>query len=113
MKKLSEKIKVILTLAGIIAFIAGALILFARHTSKTIAARIEHVNKGYEYGKGVIVDMKYYKGHSLEVKYQIAGKDYLYSGGWDKNSLDEGDSIKFRYALDAPELIITELENEY
>lgn len=56
-----------------------------------------------------------YKGHSIEVTYQIGSKEYRYNGGWDSNphNLVEGDSISFRYALDAPELIVTELENGY
>jgi hypothetical protein len=49
------------------------------------------------------------------VEYIIKNKKYEYSGGWIKNpkGLGEGDSISIRYSVENPELIITELENEY
>lgn len=110
-----NKIKLILTFVVIIGVMVFGLYWIATNAARTKADRIKRVNKEYGYGKGIILDLKSYKGHSIEIKYKVAGRDYTYSGGWDNNSrnLGEGDSIAIRYALDAPEFIITELDNEY
>jgi len=65
--------------------------------------------------KGVITSIHYYKGHSLEVKYKINHKTYEYSGGWDHNpkGLGVGDSIQFKYAIKKPDVIVTELDDDY
>jgi hypothetical protein len=51
----------------------------------------------------------------VEVKYKVKNKMYEFTRGWDDNpkKLEEGDSIKFRYYTEDPQLIITELEKEY
>lgn len=48
-------------------------------------------------------------------QYKIQEKVYEYRGGWDvnPNDLSEGDSISFKYAIDNPNMIITEMENIY
>ena len=48
-------------------------------------------------------------------QYKIQEKVYEYRGGWDVNANDhsEGDSISFKYAIDNPNMIITEMENIY
>lgn len=110
-----DKIKLLLTFIVIVGIIGGGLYWVATNASRGKKIKMEHINKGYGYGKGIILDKKSYKGHSIEVRYQISGKEYNYSGGWDKNprNLNVGDSIEFKYALDAPDQIITELNNEY
>jgi hypothetical protein len=109
------KISISVMLAVAVVVIGGGLYWIATYSAKTEAFKLERINKGFGYGKGIIVDKISYKGHSINVKYQIEGKYYIYFGGWGKNpqNLQEGDSIKFRYALDAPELIVTELDNGY
>ncbi|MVT40797.1 hypothetical protein GO495_09425 [Chitinophaga oryziterrae] len=110
-----NRIKLILTFIVIVGIIGGLLYLIAINANKAKSDKIEHINKNYGYAKGIIVKKKSYKGHSIEVKYQIGNKEYKYTGGWDNNpnNLGEGDSIKFRYAIDNPELILTELNNGY
>lgn len=110
-----NKIKFILTFVVIVGIIIGALYWIANNASKSESDKLNLINKGYGYSKGIIVRKKSYKGHSLDVKYKIGGKEYNYSGGWDSNphNLEEGDSISFRYAIDAPELIVTEMDNGY
>ena len=76
--------------------------------------RITIVQRGYKYGKGVITKMFHYKGHSVYVSYKINGVAYEYVGGWDDSKgLNTGDSISFKYAINNPSMIITEVENEY
>lgn len=110
-----NKVKLILTFVVIIGIIIGALYWISTNASRAKAAKLEHINKGFGYSKGLIVQKKSYKGHTIQVKYEIEGKKYKYTGGWDRNpkNLGDGDSIMFRYALDAPELIITELDDGY
>lgn len=76
--------------------------------------RITMVQNGYEYGRGLITKMFYYKGHSIHVSYKINGFSYEHEGGWDDSKgFSTGDSITFKYALKDPSKIITELEDEY
>ncbi len=110
-----DKIKVVLCNVFILATIIGLLYWFSEKTEKAIQARIAKGNQSYEYSGGMITDYKSYKGHSIRVKYRIQGVTYEFHGGWDRNpkGLREGDSIRFRYSLTNPDLIITELEDEY
>jgi hypothetical protein len=110
-----NKVKLVLTLTLILGICLGALYWIAKNASKSRTDKMDHINKNYSYSKGIIVGKRSFKGHSIEVKYQIGSKEYNYTGGWDSNpnNLGEGDSISFRYALDAPELIVTELHNGY
>ena len=110
-----DKIKLLLTIIIAISIIVGGLYWIAKSSINANINRVEHINKGFGYGKAMITDMKAYKGHSVHVRYRIGNKEYVSSVGWDKNPKDlhEGDSIDFRYALDNPELIITEMNNEY
>ncbi|ASZ09867.1 hypothetical protein KTO58_26595 [Chitinophaga pendula] len=110
-----DKMKLLITFIVIVGVIGGGLYWIAANAGREKKIKIEQLNKGYGYGKGIIVDKKFYKGHSIEVRYQISGKEYTYSGGWDKNprNLNVRDSIEFKYALDTPVQIITELNNEY
>ncbi|TWF32855.1 hypothetical protein FHW36_113110 [Chitinophaga polysaccharea] len=108
-------VKLVLIFVVIIAVVAGLLYFISTTANKSKSDKLELINKRYGYSKGVIVRLQSYKGHSIEVKYQIGNKDYKYGGGWDSNphGLRKGDSISFRYALDAPEMIVTELDEGY
>lgn len=111
----SEKIQLILFNIFLAIIICGLLYYCSNSSEKKIKERIAIVNSSYEYSSGMITDFHSYKGHGIEVKYIIKNKSYNFKGGWDKNpkNLKEGDSIKFRYYTEDPQLIITELENEY
>lgn len=110
-----NKVTLGLTFVVIVGIIVSALYWIANNASKSKSDKLNLINASYGYSKGIIVQKQSYKGHSIEVKYQIGNKAYKYNGGWDSNphNLREGDSISFRYALDAPELIVTELDNGY
>ncbi|NLU91546.1 hypothetical protein [Chitinophaga sp. Ak27] len=110
-----NRLKIVLIFIVIIGVITGALYFISESANKSKSAKLELINKRYGYSKGIIIRQQSYKGHGIEVKYQIKGKEYKYAGGWDTNPRDlrEGDSINFRYALDAPEMIVTELDNGY
>ncbi|GEO02525.1 hypothetical protein AAE02nite_01890 [Adhaeribacter aerolatus] len=112
---MSQKAQSVITLLIIFAVIIGALYWLMKESDENRKYIVDTVNRNYEYSKGIITDVKSYKGHSLDVEYIIKGKKYKYSGGWTKNpnNLGEGDSIRFRYSVENPELIITELQNEY
>ncbi|AMM50960.1 hypothetical protein TH61_06885 [Rufibacter sp. DG15C] len=112
---MTKKGQMIVTNIVIFAFLAGAFYLLVHYSETEIKKRIDTVNSDYTYSKGLIKDIKYYKGHSVDVKYRIGNKSYEFSGGWDDNPkhILEGDSIKFRYSIQSPDLIITELEDEY
>lgn len=114
-KRLTDKVKLILISIIIVSFAIGGLYWVREETAARKKNVLKHINKGWGVGKGIIVEMHAYKGHSIDIKYRIGEREYNYSGGWDKNPdmLRKGDSIKFRYALDAPELIVTELDRAY
>jgi len=108
-------VKLILTFIIIVGIIVGGLYWISMNAKEEKSDKLEHINKNYEYAKGIILKKKSYKGHSIEVKYRIGNKEYNYVGGWDNNpnNLGKGDSISLRYAIDNPELILTELDKEY
>ncbi|MCW3467939.1 hypothetical protein [Chitinophaga nivalis] len=110
-----NKVKLVLTFVIIIGIVVIGLYCLDMYASKSKSDKLDQINKNYGYSKGIIMRKRSYKGRSIEVKYQIGSKEYNYHGGWDHDpySLREGDSITFRYALDAPELIITALDNDY
>lgn len=110
-----EKLKLVLTFVIIIAATGGFLYWISNKAEKEKNDRVLHVEKKYKYSKGIIVQKHSYKGHSIDVKYRIDNVDYEYTGGWDNNpkNLDVDDSISFKYSIDNPELIITELEDIY
>ncbi|KAA2238679.1 hypothetical protein F0L74_20895 [Chitinophaga agrisoli] len=110
-----ERLKVILTMTIFIGIVFSGICLIVTRAQKKKAQRIAYVNKNYSYVKGRILELHAYKSHSIVVRYRIKDKSYKYSGGWDYNplSLNEGDSIRLRYAVDDPEQVITELEKAY
>ncbi|MCW3467309.1 B3 domain-containing protein [Chitinophaga nivalis] len=91
------------------------LFLINQNAERKKAINLALINSKDGYGKGIIMKKRSYKGHSITVKYKIGNDMYQYEGGWDHNpdNLQEGDSIRFRYAVDTPAIIITELEDGY
>ena len=110
-----DKLKLALTFGIIIGVIGLGLYWVAKDAEKSKSDRMNAMSQGYKYSKGIISEMHSYKGHSIEVKYQIKGVHYESSLGWDSNprKLGVGDSVSFRYATENPEYIITELEDDY
>lgn len=110
-----EKIKIALTFMLILAVVGGGLYWIASNADQEKKDRIEKVDEGYKYARGIITNIHAYKGHSIEIKYNIDGKDYEYAGGWDNNpkKLNVNDSISFRYWISDPKFIVTELETKY
>lgn len=110
-----EKFKLIMFFVLLIAVFVGGIYWDSVNVKKENEFRIATVNKDYKYGRGIISSYHSYKGRSLRVKYTINKKDYEYSGGWsiNPNNIYEGDSIWFRYSVEDPNLIITELEKAY
>lgn len=112
---MSDKFKAAITLLVITTLVLLGLFMINKSSTKDQQERIGFVKSGYDYGNGLIVSIKHYKGHSIKVKYQVNHIDYLFDGGWDINpkGLQVGDSLKFKYAVAKPQFILTELENEY
>lgn len=112
---MNKKVQIVLFNLGLALAIFGVLYWFGKKWNKDIQERIETVNKDHEFGKGLITELHSYKGHHVEIKYFIKNKEYKFSGGWDKNpnALEEGDSIRLRYSTVKPELIVSELEDEF
>jgi hypothetical protein len=110
-----DKLKAVLVFVIIIIVIGSFLYWVASSVDKQKKDNIEKVEEGYKYSKGIITDIHSYKGHSIEIKYNIEGINYVYTGGWDYNpkKLNVNDSISFKYSINNPKLIITELETKY
>lgn len=110
-----EKIKIALTFILIIAVIGGGLYWISVDAEKSKEERIRSMKEGYNYAKGIIVRMHYYKGQTIRIKYKIDGMEYVKTRNWDGNprNLSAGDSIQVKYATHDPNLIICELERDY
>lgn len=110
----NEKLKISLTIILSMTVVVATIYWYVSGGEEEQKERITMVQSNYKYGKGVITKMFNFKGHSVYVSYKINGIAYEYSGGWDDSKgLSTGDSIKFKYAINNPSMIITELENEY
>ena len=107
---LKEKIYIFLILLGmlsIIYFIATSL------TEKR-EQEIEFLKTDYAMTRGIITKKSVYKGHHIRVKYKVEGKLYEESDGFNINDkVEEGDSVYVKYSKTKPELMITELNNEF
>ncbi|MEC5145468.1 hypothetical protein [Chitinophaga sp. 212800010-3] len=114
-KLIRDSVKSVLIVIFLSSIIAGSLFWLSVNAERNKAEKLDRINQGFNYTKGVIVNKSSYKGHSIKVRYVINETVYVYEGGWDKdpNNLSVGDSINLKYALSTPELAITELENEY
>lgn len=110
-----DRLKLVFTFVIMITIISSFLYWIGSNANEQKKARIEKVEEGFNYSKGIITDMHSHKGHSIDVSYNINGVDYKYSGGWDRNprKLNSGDSISFKYSIAEPKVIITELEISY
>lgn len=110
-----DKLKLAFTWVIIIGVIASGLYWVSNEAEKNKTETNNAMHRGYDYAKGIITDIHFYKGHTIEVKYKISGVEYICTENWDENPrhLDVGDSISLKYAIENPELIITELENNY
>ncbi len=110
-----EKAKIIFVNIVILSMVVGGLYWLSTSANNRNEERIESVNAECGYSKGIITDIKSYKGHSLTVRYRMYNKEFYSKESWDKNEkrLREGDSIFIRYSIKDPTLIITELEDEY
>lgn len=80
-----NNLKMILTFVIMIAIISSLLYWIGNEAGEQKQNRIEKVEEGYKYSKGIITNMHSYKGHSIKIKYKIDGVGYEYSGGWDNN----------------------------
>ena len=105
----------VLILLVITLIVVAALFWLVKHGEKKKEIRLAAIKKHSGIVKGVIADIHYHKGRTVEVKYTIKGIVYKYGGGWDINPdhKGEGDSVLLLYAIENPELAVTELENEF
>ncbi len=110
-----EKLKLVLTFVILIGCVLAGLYWVSTTAEEKKATRIEIVENGFEYSKGIIIEKHSYKGHSITLRYRIGNKVYEQILGWDSNpkKLKVGDSILFKYATEDPNMVITELENAY
>lgn len=100
---------------GFLLVVIGGLYWISVFARQNKIQGIEAMNHGVGYSKGIITDFHSYKGHTLTVSYKLNGRSYEYDGGWDRNPkrLNKGDSISFKYARSNPEMILTELNDDY
>jgi hypothetical protein len=110
-----EKVKLVFCVLLMAGVVVGLLYWLATDSDKANSHRIATVNQSYNYGKGIIVSMHSYKGHSITLNYAIKDSTYQFVGGWDKNpnGLGVGDSISFKYSTVDPNLVVTEMEDSY
>jgi len=110
-----EKLKLAFTWLIILGVMALGFYWVSKNAEKRKYEETKAMSHGYGYSKGIISEKHSYKGHSIRVKYQIGGIEYVCIRGWDSNPLDlgVGDSISFRYATGNHKIIITEMENDY
>lgn len=74
---------------------------------------IQHINKSFKIITGVITKKSVQKGNHIWVKYIVNGNVYIESDGFlESQKVNVGDSVKVKYSINKPELMITEF-NEY
>lgn len=114
---MSDKLKLFLVMVLIAGVGIGGLSLVIILHNKEKQQRIDTVNKHWKFGIGIITKKQKSKSRAVELKYEVNNKIYHYHGTWDLNmdpdELRKGDSIRFRYSIEDPEFIVTELEKEF
>ena len=109
-----EKIKVGVTIILMLAISFSIVYLYVSGGEKENEERIATVLNDYKYSRGIINKKFSYKGHSVHIAYRINGVDYEAINGYDTSKgLNEGDSILFMYSTIHPEMIISEMENDF
>lgn len=110
-----EKFKLILFFVVLTGIIVLGIYWIGSNGEKEKAERINIINKNHQYTRGVVTKMFSYKGHSINVRYNVDSIEYESTTGWDFNpkGINEGDSVWVKYAIEDPRLIITELEKAY
>lgn len=107
---MKDKIKALITILIILAgifFIASKLLNDKQHD-------IDEINKDFKFTKGIVIKKVAYKGHFIDVRYYVNGKEYISSDGFNSNqSVEEGDSVKVKYSVLKPEIMITEFNDKY
>ncbi|NIG53529.1 hypothetical protein [Chitinophaga sp. Cy-1792] len=100
--------------AFFLIFVFG-LLYMGRGTAEKWKRELSIINANNKFGKGIITNMKSYKGHSIDITYKVGGKTYSKSSSWDTNphGLRVGDSIYLRYAVDSPSLMVHVLQRDY
>lgn len=107
---MKDKLKVLATLVVIIAIIyaIASTVINNKHEE------VEIINNNFKYTKGIVATKKVYKGRSIHVLYVVDGKKYTGIDGIGENDkVKEGDTVKIKYSVSKPELMITEFNDQY
>lgn len=106
---MKDKIKIF----GILTLLMACIYFIATNLRIDEINNIKHINKNFKIVNGVITKKSVQKGNYIWVKYIVNGNIYVESDGFlESQKVDIGDSIKVKYSIDKPELMITEF-NEY
>jgi len=106
---MKDKIKVI----GILTLLMVCIYFIATNLRAGEMSNIRQINKNFEIITGVITRKSVQKGSHIWVKYMVNGSVYVESDGFlESQKINVGDSVKVKYSIDRPEVMITEF-NEY
>lgn len=95
-------------------FIFCFFIFFINYLLNSRKDEISLIKSNYKICRGIITDIKLYKGQIVRVKFKV--NNVMFEGG---DGLDNrknkkvGDSITVMYSVQDPNLFITELNNSY
>ncbi|SEH45608.1 hypothetical protein SAMN05421593_4351 [Chryseobacterium culicis] len=104
-----DKIKIF----GILTILLLCIYLFYNYLRESRLREVEYVNKNFNIINGIVTRKSVQKGNHIWVKYKVNGNVYVESDGFlESQKVNVGDSVKVKYSIDKPELMITEF-NDY
>lgn len=106
---MKDKIKIF----GILTLLMVGIYFIATYLRVGEINNIQQINKNFKITTGVVTKKSVQKGNHIWVKYNVNGNVYVESDGFlESQKVNVGDSVKVKYSIDKPELMITEF-NEY
>jgi hypothetical protein len=107
---MKDKIKVF----GILALLLISIYFIATTLRKNELNNIDFINKDFKITNGIVTRKSVQKGNHLWVKYIVNKKEYIESDGFSEfQKFNVGDSVKIKYSVSKPSLMITQFNDQF
>lgn len=107
---MKDKIKVF----GILTLLMIGIYYIATTLRKERLNNIDFINKDFKITNGIVTRKSVQKGNHLWVKYIVNKKVYIESDGFSEfQKFNVGDSVKIKYSVSKPNLMITQFNDQF
>lgn len=107
---MKDKIKIF----GILTILLFGIYFFYTYLRENRLRDIEYINNNFKVTNGIVIRKSIQKGNHIWTKYSVKGRVYIESDGFSESQkVNVGDTIKIKYSIDKPELMITEFNEHF